>query len=176
MLIIAFLLVVTSLLSISSTPSVLLLYDISTPDLRGWGGESFEVLVTVACVKGNCGQEVKITVEYKSEIFELCEGDERPLEEQRADPISSQGYQFEFPKGQLHQANTLMSVLKFLAVSQIARLWRSRNQISQRKKWPLALSKYSFLWFNIWLSKLFTHKKIDYVCTFNNSDYWHRYI
>jgi hypothetical protein len=28
------------------------------------------------------------------------EGDERPLEEQRADPISSQGYQFEFPKGQ----------------------------------------------------------------------------
>lgn len=98
MLIIAFLLVVTSLLSISSTSSVLLLYDISTPH---WGGgESFEVLVTVARVKGNCGQEVKITVEYKSEIFELCEGDERPLEEQRADPISSQGYQFEFPNGQ----------------------------------------------------------------------------
>jgi hypothetical protein len=100
MLIIAFLLVVTSLLSISSTPSALLLYDISTPDLGGVRGESFEVLVTVACVKGNCGQEVKITVAYKSEIFELCEGDERPLEEQRADPISSQGYQFEFPKGQ----------------------------------------------------------------------------
>ena len=98
MLIIAFLLVVTSLLSISSTSSVLLLYDISTPH---WGGgESFEVLVTVARVKGNCGQEVKITVEYKSEIFELCEGDERPLEEQRVDPISSQGYQFEFPNGQ----------------------------------------------------------------------------
>ena len=100
MLIIAFLLVVTSLLSISSTPSVLLLYDISTPDLGGARGESFEVLVTVAGVKGNCGQEVKITVAYKSETFELCEGDERPLEEQRADPISSQGYQFEFPKGQ----------------------------------------------------------------------------
>jgi hypothetical protein len=98
MLIIAFLLVVTSLLSISSIPSALLLYDTSPPDDRG--GESFEVLVTVAGVKGNCGQEVKITVEYKSEIFELCEGDERPLEEQRADPISSQGYQFEFPKGQ----------------------------------------------------------------------------
>lgn len=86
MLIIAFLLVITLLLSISSTPSALLLYDISTPDLGGVRGESFEVLVTVAGVKGNCGQEVKITVEYKSEIFELCEGDKRPLEEQRADP------------------------------------------------------------------------------------------
>jgi hypothetical protein len=100
MLIIAFLLVITLLLSISSIPSALLLYDISTLDLGGVRGESFEVLVTVAGVKGNCGQEVKITVEYKSEIFELCEGDKRPLEEQRADPISSQGYQFEFPKGQ----------------------------------------------------------------------------
>lgn len=122
MLIIAFLLVVTSLLSISSTSSVLLLYDISTPDLGGVRGESFEVLVTVAGVKRNCGQEVKITVAYKSETFELCKGDERPLEEQRADPISSQGYQFELQKDNLHQANTLMSVLKSLAVSQIARL------------------------------------------------------
>ena len=63
-------------------------------------GEPFEVLVRVIGVKENCGQEVIITVAYKSETFKLCEVDERPLEEQRADPISSQGYQFEFPKEQ----------------------------------------------------------------------------
>jgi hypothetical protein len=44
---------------------------------------------------------LKIRVVYKSETFNLCEGDEIPLEEQRADPIASQGYQFEFPKGQI---------------------------------------------------------------------------
>jgi hypothetical protein len=91
MLIIEFLLVVTSLFSISSTLSALLLADISVAS-GGVRGEAFEVLVTVVGVKENCGQEVKITVAYKSETFELCEGDERPLEEQRADPILSQGY------------------------------------------------------------------------------------
>ena len=55
----------------------------------------------VAGVKGNCGEEIKITVAYKSETFDLCEGDERPLEEQRADPIVSEGHEFEFPKGQI---------------------------------------------------------------------------
>jgi hypothetical protein len=60
------------------------------------------VLVTVIGVEGNCGEELKITiVAYKSDTFELCEGDERPIEEQRADPISSQGYLFEFPKEQI---------------------------------------------------------------------------
>jgi hypothetical protein len=44
--------------------------------------ESFRVLVTVTGVEGNCGEEVKIIVAYKSDTFELCEGDERPLEEQ----------------------------------------------------------------------------------------------
>ncbi len=51
-------------------------------------------------MEGNC-REVKITVAYKSDTFELCEGDERPSEEQIADPISSEGYEFEFPKGQI---------------------------------------------------------------------------
>jgi hypothetical protein len=63
--------------------------------------EQFKVLVTVTGVKGHCGEEVKITVAYMSETYDLCEGDERPLEEQRADPIVSQEYQFEFPKGQI---------------------------------------------------------------------------
>jgi hypothetical protein len=49
MLIIAFLLVVTSLLSISSTPSALLLYDISTPDLGG--GESLKYLLRSQVLK-----------------------------------------------------------------------------------------------------------------------------
>jgi hypothetical protein len=40
-------------------------------------------------------------VVYKSDTFELCEGDERPLEEQRADPISSEGHEIAFPKGQI---------------------------------------------------------------------------
>ena len=101
MLIIEFLLVVTSLLSISSsTLTALLLADISVAS-GGVRGEPFEALVTVVGVKENCGQEVKITVAYKSETFELCEGDERPLEEQRADPIFSEGHEFEFPKGQI---------------------------------------------------------------------------
>jgi hypothetical protein len=43
-------------------------------------------------VEGNCGEELKIKiVAYASDTFELCEGDERPVEEQRADPISSEG-------------------------------------------------------------------------------------
>ena len=52
-------------------------------------------------MEGNCGEELKIIVAYKSDTFELCEGDERPLEEQRADPISSEGHEFVFPKGQI---------------------------------------------------------------------------
>ena len=63
--------------------------------------ESFKVRVTIAGFKGNCGEEVKITLAYKSEIFDLCEGDERTLEDQRADPISSQEYHFEFSKGRI---------------------------------------------------------------------------
>jgi hypothetical protein len=43
----------------------------------------------------------KITVAYKSEIFDLCEGDEISSEEQRVDPIVSIEYPFEFPKGQI---------------------------------------------------------------------------
>jgi hypothetical protein len=63
--------------------------------------EPFRVLVTVTGVEGKCGEELKITVAYKSDTFELCEGDERPLEEQRADPISSEGHEIVFPKGQI---------------------------------------------------------------------------
>ena len=98
-LFIAFLLLVTILFSINSTSSAsaLLLYGIST--VEAGGEEPFELSVTVTGVEGNCGEELKIIVAYKSDTFELCEGDERPLEEQRADPRSSQEYQFEFPKG-----------------------------------------------------------------------------
>ena len=63
--------------------------------------EPFRVLVTVEGVEGNCGEELKIIVAYKSDTFELCEGDERPLEEQRADPISSEGHEIVFPKEQI---------------------------------------------------------------------------
>jgi hypothetical protein len=52
-------------------------------------------------VEGNCGEVLKIIVAYKSDTFELCEGDERPLEEQRADPISSEAHEIVFPKGQI---------------------------------------------------------------------------
>jgi hypothetical protein len=55
--------------------------------------------VTVAGVEVNC-EEVKITVAYISELFLLCEGEERPSEEQSANPIASQDYQFEFPRRQ----------------------------------------------------------------------------
>ena len=60
-----------------------------------------EYLVTVTGMEGNCGQELKIMVAFKSDTFELCEGDERPLEEQIADPISSEGPEIVFPKGQI---------------------------------------------------------------------------
>ena len=57
--------------------------------------------VTITGVEGNCGEELKIIVAYKSDTFELCEGDERPLEQQRANPISSEGHEIVFPKGQI---------------------------------------------------------------------------
>jgi hypothetical protein len=41
-----------------------------------------KVLVKVEGVKRHCGEEVEITVGYKSETFVLCEGDERLFEEQ----------------------------------------------------------------------------------------------
>jgi hypothetical protein len=62
--------------------------------------KSIQGTCTVAGIKGNCG-DVKITVAYKSETFDLCEGDERPSEEQRGDPIVSERHEFEFPKGQI---------------------------------------------------------------------------
>ena len=100
-LFIAFLLLVTILFSINSTSSAsaLLLYGIST--VEAGGEEPFELSVTVTGVEGNCGEELKIIVAFKSDTFELCEGDERPLEEQRADPISSEGHEIVFPKGQI---------------------------------------------------------------------------
>jgi hypothetical protein len=94
-LVIAFLSAVTSLALVNST--ALASIDYSDTAIE----ESFKVLVTVADVEGNCGEELKIIVAYKSDTFELCEGDERTLEEQRVDPIVSQEYQFEFPKGQI---------------------------------------------------------------------------
>jgi hypothetical protein len=58
-------------------------------------------------LEGKCGEELKIMVAYKSDTFELCEGDERPLEEQRADPIVSEGHEFEFPKEQIAVGESL---------------------------------------------------------------------
>ncbi len=92
---ITFLSAVISLASVSSTT----LASIDSSDTAV--EEPFRVLVTVEGVEGNCGEELKIIVAYKSDTFELCEGDERPLEEQRADPISSEGHEIVFPKGQI---------------------------------------------------------------------------
>jgi hypothetical protein len=91
-IVISFLSVVISLTSVSNTVIASIDYNETAVE------ESFKVLVTVAGVEGNCGQEVKIIVAYKSDTFELCEGDERPIEEQRADPICSEGDEFEFIK------------------------------------------------------------------------------
>ena len=75
-IVIAFLLTVsiTPLASISSTASASTGYSDSASEEE----EPFKVLVTVAGVEGNCGEEVEITVGYKSEAYQLCEGDERP--------------------------------------------------------------------------------------------------
>ena len=98
--VIAFLLAVTSLASLSGAALTSVDYN-NTPVQ-----DSFRVLVTPTGVEGHCGEEVTITVAYKSETFELCEDDERPSEEQRADPIFSEGYEFEFPKGQIAAGET----------------------------------------------------------------------
>jgi hypothetical protein len=94
-LVITFLSAISALISISSTASASIDYSDTSIE------EVFKVIVTVAGVEGHCGEELTITVADKSETYELCEGDERPSEEQIADPIASIGYQFEFPKGQV---------------------------------------------------------------------------
>ncbi|MDQ4023825.1 MAG: hypothetical protein M3224_08905, partial [Thermoproteota archaeon] len=94
-LVITFLSAISALISISSTASASIDYSDTSIE------EVFKVIVTVAGVEGHCGEELTITVADKSETYELCEGDERPSEEQIADPIASIGYQFEFPKGQI---------------------------------------------------------------------------
>lgn len=104
--------------------------------------EVFKVLVTVADIEGNCGEEVTITVADKSETYELCEGDERPSEEQSADPIVFQEYQFEFPKGEIAVGESFDVCVESSVSFPDVRLWQIRNQSSQRK-WPLALTKFS---------------------------------
>jgi hypothetical protein len=94
-LVIAFLSAVTSLASLSGAALA------STDSSDAAVEELFRVVVTVTGVEGNCGEELKIRVAYKSDTFELCEGDERPLEQQRVDPISSEGHEIVFPKGQI---------------------------------------------------------------------------
>ncbi len=94
-LVIAFLLSIISLAPLTSTALASIDYSDTAVE------ELFKVLVTVTGVEGNCGEELKIIVAYKSDTFELCEGDERPLEEQRADPISSEGHEIVFPKGKI---------------------------------------------------------------------------
>jgi hypothetical protein len=116
-LVIEFLLAVTSLASVTST--ALASIDSSNTAVE----ESFRVLVTVTGVEGNCGEELKIIiVASKSDTFQLCEGDERPIEEKRADHLTSQAYQFEFIRGQIAMDNPLMFVLNSQADSPIARL------------------------------------------------------
>jgi hypothetical protein len=99
-LVIAFLSVVTSLASLSGT--VLASIDYSDIAVE----ESFRLLVTVTGMEGNCGNEIKIIVAFKSDAFELCEGDERPSKEQTADPISSEGHEIVFPKGQIAEGES----------------------------------------------------------------------
>jgi hypothetical protein len=65
-LVIAFLLAVTSLASVTST--ALASIDYSDTAVEG----PFRVLVTVTGVEENCGEELKIIVAYKSDTFELC--------------------------------------------------------------------------------------------------------
>ena len=114
-LVIAFLSAATSLASSSSV--ALASFDYSGTAIQ----ESFSVLVTVAGVEGNCGEELKIMVAYKSDIFELCEGDERPSEKQIADPISSEGHELYFKKDRSQWENHLMFVSKSQVDSQIVR-------------------------------------------------------
>ncbi|MDQ3970383.1 MAG: hypothetical protein M3227_01695, partial [Thermoproteota archaeon] len=82
-LVITFLSAISALISISSTASASIDYSDTSIE------EVFKVIVTVAGVEGHCGEELTITVADKSETYELCEGDERPSEEQIADPIAS---------------------------------------------------------------------------------------
>jgi hypothetical protein len=76
-------LTITFLLAVSATalPSISskLSPSIGYSDNASKEEEPFKVLVTVAGVEGNCGEDVKITVAYKSETYQLCEGMKDPL-------------------------------------------------------------------------------------------------
>jgi hypothetical protein len=115
-LVLVFLSAVISLASVSTTALASIDHNDTTVE------ESFKVPVTVADVEGNCGEELKIIVAYKSDTFELCEGDERPLEEQRADPISSEGHEIIFPKGQIALGESFDVCVKGPGDTDIARL------------------------------------------------------
>jgi hypothetical protein len=116
LLVIAFLSTVTSLASVTSTALASIDYSDTAVE------ESFRALVTVTGGEGNCGEELKIIVAYKSDTFELCEGDERPVEEQRADPISSEGHEIIFPKGQIALGESFDVCVKGPGDTDIARL------------------------------------------------------
>jgi hypothetical protein len=98
-LVITFLLTVsaTALTSITSTSSASIDYSDSASEEE----EPFKVLVTVAGVKGHCGKQVKITVAYKSETFNLCEGDERSCEEQEQIQWRLKDFSLNFQKDKL---------------------------------------------------------------------------
>jgi hypothetical protein len=115
-LVLVFLSAVISLASVSTTALASIDNNDTTVE------QSFKVLVTVADVEGNCGEELKIIVAYKSDTFELCEGNERPLEEQRADPISSEGHEIIFPKGQIALGESFDVCVKGPGDTHIARL------------------------------------------------------
>ncbi|MFL6411296.1 MAG: hypothetical protein ACJ71K_08650 [Nitrososphaeraceae archaeon] len=70
----AFLSVISAIALTSISSTALASIDYSDTAME----EVFKVIVTVAGVKGHCGQEVTITVADKSRTFELCEGDKRP--------------------------------------------------------------------------------------------------
>ncbi len=78
------------------------------PWVDGGIGTGPMIIVKLNNVTAYCGEEITITV-GKIRTFEefLCEGDERPLEEQRADPIVGEGFEVRLPKGHIEEGESI---------------------------------------------------------------------
>jgi len=91
--------------------------DCKSDDFDSWvdGGFSTgpKIFVNVNNITSYCGEEITITV-GKIRTFEefLCEGDERPLEEQRADPIVAEGFEVRLPKGKVQERELIEVCVK----------------------------------------------------------------
>ena len=80
--------------------------EVSTEIHASETGRVFKVIVEVGFDEDQCGEEIEVSVAWKERTEILCEGDERSMSEQKNDPIISEGYEFQFPRGEISDGET----------------------------------------------------------------------